>query len=146
MSTRLVPRQGNRIDVSSNIYQAWISNPDWKNTFWGSNYPRLSEIKQKWDPEMVFYVTPGINADHMVAKEGRLCKVQGAAPKMERDMAPLGDNRNDVIYQGDKSSFPILFKGKGVPPSVSPLPGGARPAEGTTPKPDPKKQIPRSSM
>jgi hypothetical protein len=77
---------------------------------------------------MVFYVTPGVNADHMVAKDGRLCKVQGAPVKMERDMAPIGDNRNDVVYAGEKITFPLLRTGKGVT-----LPGLQKPKEGNTP-------------
>jgi hypothetical protein len=71
---------------------------------------------------MTFYVTPGINADHMLAKNDRLCTVQGPAVKMERDMAPLGDNQNPVIYAGDKVTFPFLFAGKGKPPMARPLP------------------------
>jgi hypothetical protein len=96
---------------------------------------------------MLFYVTPGINADHMVAKDGRLCKVQGAPAKMERDVAPLGDNRNDVVYKGDKVTFPLLFSAKGKAPTVGPLLGGSRPKEGNTPNsPDPDTKIPKSNQ
>ena len=65
---------------------------------------------------MVFYVTPGINADNMVAKQGRLCKVHGAPMSIERNIAPLGDNRNDIVYKGDKVTFPLLYQGKGKSP------------------------------
>ena len=96
---------------------------------------------------MVFYVTPGINADHMVAKDGRLCKVHGPPVKMERDMAPLGDNRNNIVYKGDKVTFPILYNGKGKPP-VPWLPfGDQRAKEGKTPTPpDPDTKIPKSNI
>ena len=130
----------------SNASQAWIKNPDWKKTFWGPNYPKLSEIKEKWDPEMVFYVTPGINADHMIARDGRLCKVQGPAAKLERDMAPLGDNRNDIVYRGDKVTFPLLFNGKDKPPVMMPIFGAAKAKEGKTPNsPSPDAKIPKSN-
>jgi hypothetical protein len=74
---------------------------------------------------MVFYVTPGINADHMVAKNGRLCRAGSEIPKLERDTAPLGDNRNRLVYGGDRVTFPVLFKGKGNPPASVPLFGKA---------------------
>jgi hypothetical protein len=94
---------------------------------------------------MVFYVTPGINADHMIAKDGRLCKVQGAPVKMERDMAPLGDNRNDVVYKGDKITFPILKSGKSNL-SNFPFLGESRPKEGNTPNsPGADTKIPSSN-
>jgi hypothetical protein len=63
----------------------------------------------------VFYVTPGINADRMVANNGRLCKLQDEPVKTERNTAPLGDNRNRIIYKVGASTFPILFKGKANP-------------------------------
>lgn len=72
----------------------------------------------------MFYVTPGINADQMVANNGRLCKLQGEPVKSEGNTAPLGDNRNRIIYKVGASTFPILFKGKanspvGVPAKVA---------------------------
>jgi hypothetical protein len=96
---------------------------------------------------MVFYVTPGIDADEMVAKDGRLCKVQGPPVKMEKDMAPLGDNRNDIVYKGDKVTFPLLFAGKGKPPTLSVL-GliGAKPKDATMPtEPDANPKLSKSS-
>ena len=29
--------------------------PDWARSFWGENYPRLLEIKRKYDPDGFFY-------------------------------------------------------------------------------------------
>ncbi|KAF2422409.1 FAD-binding domain-containing protein [Tothia fuscella] len=125
-------------DTGAYANEAWIGNPDWKQTFWGPNYEKLSEIKQKWDPNMVFYVTPGINADLMVAKDGRLCNVQGPPVKMLRNAAPLGDNRNELVYPGDPVSFPVLFSAKGKVPAVGPLSGSPKPKDAITPTgPDP---------
>ena len=70
---------------------------------------------------MVFYVTPGINADTLVAKDGRLCKAESA---QSDNIAPLGDNRNGLVYKGDRVTFPILFRGKGNPPASGPMFGG----------------------
>jgi hypothetical protein len=95
---------------------------------------------------MLFYVTPGINADHLLAKDGRLCKVQGAPVKMERDMAPLGDNHNDIVYKGEKITFPMLRNGQGRSPTV-PFLGGEKPKEGNTPtSPDPDTKIPKLNI
>lgn len=65
---------------------------NWKDTFWGSNYAKLAKIKDKYDPDMVFYVTPGINADLMDADaSGKLCKL--AQPRTLA-FPPMGDNKN----------------------------------------------------
>jgi len=29
--------------------------PDWQQSFWGSNYPRLLEIKRRYDPDGLYY-------------------------------------------------------------------------------------------
>jgi hypothetical protein len=55
------------------------------------NYPKLSTIKQKYDPNMVFWATPGINADYMRVVNGRVCRVNTAA---DVKVAPLTDNGN----------------------------------------------------
>jgi hypothetical protein len=40
---------------------------------------------------MLFWVSPGINADHMEVREGRVCKV---AKITESNTPPLSDNLN----------------------------------------------------
>jgi hypothetical protein len=62
---------------------------------------------------MVFYVTPGINADHMTATDGRLCRNAGQAAS-DSGPAPDGDNQNRGTHDKPYPSFPILAKGKGV--------------------------------
>lgn len=39
--------------------EADVGEPDWQNAFWGENYPRLLEVKRKWDPTGLFYVHHG---------------------------------------------------------------------------------------
>jgi hypothetical protein len=104
--------------------KAWIKQPNWKHEFWGSNYERLSQIKTKWDPNMVFYVTPGINADLMTVKNGRMCFVQGTPAKLANDMAPVGDNENIAVRPRDPVSFVYIYNGPGKPAVVG---LGARP-------------------
>ena len=65
--------------------------PDWQNSFWGSNYGRLAELKSRYDPNMVFWVTPGINADHMKVVDKRLCKTTPPVPAAL--VAPKTDNQ-----------------------------------------------------
>ncbi len=37
--------------------------PDWQESFWGSNYARLLEIKQKYDPHNLFRVHHGVGSE-----------------------------------------------------------------------------------
>jgi hypothetical protein len=78
---------------------------------------------------MLFYVTPGINADNMVAKDGRLCEADGKPVRTATDAAPYGDNENIWLGEINPPSFPRLYQGKGKVAKVLPLstllsPGG----------------------
>ncbi|KAH6638496.1 hypothetical protein C7974DRAFT_307458 [Boeremia exigua] len=66
---RLAPDMGTYINEGS------VLEENWKSSFWGSNYPRLSELKRKYDPEMTLWISPGINADYMYAVDNRACLV-----------------------------------------------------------------------
>ncbi|KAK5655061.1 hypothetical protein OQA88_5960 [Cercophora sp. LCS_1] len=58
--------------------------PEWQQSFHGSKYPRLLEIKKKWDPEGVFYATNAIGSEewvlgetimgHLPSQNSRLCR------------------------------------------------------------------------
>lgn len=37
--------------------------PEFQEAFWGENYGRLCEIKEKWDPEGVFVVRAGVGSE-----------------------------------------------------------------------------------
>jgi FAD/FMN-containing dehydrogenase len=37
--------------------------PDWQRSFWGANYPRLLEIKRRYDPANVFRVHHGVGSE-----------------------------------------------------------------------------------
>ncbi|KAF2395824.1 FAD-binding domain-containing protein [Trichodelitschia bisporula] len=94
------------------LNEAWYGNPDWKKAFWGEHYDRLSQIKDKWDPGMLFYVTPGINADRMEARGARLCKAETIRAS---NAAPVGDNVNNYTGYKEPSTFPALWQGDGKP-------------------------------
>ncbi|KAF2679744.1 FAD-binding domain-containing protein [Lentithecium fluviatile CBS 122367] len=57
--------------------EANFQQPDWKETFYGENYERLLEIKNKFDPDESFRVTAGVGSDVWeVRNDGRMCRVE----------------------------------------------------------------------
>ena len=58
--------------------QADPNQPDWKQAFYGSNYDALYQIKQKYDPQHIFYAPTAVGSeDWQVMGDGRLCSVGG---------------------------------------------------------------------
>jgi hypothetical protein len=53
-----------------------LEEPNWQTAYWGTNYPRLLELRQKWDPQGVFYArtTPGTENWEVVDYGRRLCR------------------------------------------------------------------------
>ncbi|KAI1392109.1 uncharacterized protein F4822DRAFT_436138 [Hypoxylon trugodes] len=48
---------------------------DWKDNFYGINYPRLLDVKGKYDPGHLFYAYTGVGSDYYTTDgSGRLCK------------------------------------------------------------------------
>ncbi|KAJ9613552.1 hypothetical protein H2200_003494 [Cladophialophora chaetospira] len=45
-------------DTGAYMNEADPTEPNWQETFWGENYPRLLEVKRKWDPKGVFWCVP----------------------------------------------------------------------------------------
>lgn len=57
-----------------NEVDSWYKG-DWKQNFYGENYDRLVEIKNKYDPDHLFYAYTGVGSDSWSADaSGRLCK------------------------------------------------------------------------
>nr|CAE75708.1 related to isoamyl alcohol oxidase [Neurospora crassa] len=54
----------------------YVNEPNWQSHFWGSNYPRLKQLRKKWDPLGVFYAvsTPGTENWEEIEFNTRLCK------------------------------------------------------------------------
>ncbi|KAI5809130.1 FAD binding domain-containing protein [Peziza echinospora] len=53
-----------------------LDEPNWQEAYWGSNYPRLLELRKKWDGEGVFYAktTPGTEDWEVIENGTKLCK------------------------------------------------------------------------
>ncbi|KAI1335057.1 isoamyl alcohol oxidase [Xylariaceae sp. FL0016] len=53
---------------------------DWKTDFYGANYERLAGIKDRYDPEHLFYAFTGVGSDYWVEQpDKRLCKASASA-------------------------------------------------------------------
>jgi hypothetical protein len=58
------------------LSEADFRNPKWKEEFYGSNWDKLSQVKENWDPENLFYATTAVGSEKWEADgEGRLCRV-----------------------------------------------------------------------
>ena len=54
---KLLPR------VTSYVWETDFFQPDWREAFWGENYPRLRAIKDKYDPEGLFFLHHGVGSE-----------------------------------------------------------------------------------
>ncbi|KAI5920289.1 FAD-binding domain-containing protein [Camillea tinctor] len=58
------------------LNEANFQQPDWQETFYGTNYPRLREIKDKYDPQSLLYAMTAVGSESWAAaSDGRLCRV-----------------------------------------------------------------------
>ena len=46
----------------SYLNEADYFEPDWQTSFWGANYPRLLDVKRKYDPDNLFRVHHGVGS------------------------------------------------------------------------------------
>jgi len=49
--------------VGSYVLETDFFQPDWQEAFWGENYPRLRAIKDKYDPEGLFFLHHGVGSE-----------------------------------------------------------------------------------
>lgn len=74
----LTPTSGTYMPESDYI------EPNWQESFHGSKYPRLLEIKKRWDPESVSYATNTVGSEewmlgdtimgHLPSQNSKLCR------------------------------------------------------------------------
>ncbi|KAF2182160.1 FAD/FMN-containing isoamyl alcohol oxidase-like protein MreA [Zopfia rhizophila CBS 207.26] len=63
-------------DGATYVNEGDLYEPNWQESYWGSNYPKLLEIRKKYDPEGVFYTqtTPGTEDWSVIDFGTKLCK------------------------------------------------------------------------
>jgi hypothetical protein len=106
--------------LETNCPEAYFGASDWKEAFWGSNYARLSAIKRAWDPTNLFWVTPGVNADLMEVRDGRVCTPSAEYVERLDGAAPPGDNKNAVnIVANVNDFFGVIVPYRGQPANAT---------------------------
>lgn len=71
--------------------------PNWQQSFWGSKYARLAQIKKDWDPKDVFWAANAVGSEGWVVESvdglpnenGSLCKVNGTSTATAREARVL---------------------------------------------------------
>jgi FAD/FMN-containing dehydrogenase len=53
--------------VGSYVAESNFFEPDWQKSFWGSNYARLLAVKDKYDPDGLFFVHHGVGSERWSA-------------------------------------------------------------------------------
>ncbi|KAL1592216.1 hypothetical protein SLS59_009872 [Nothophoma quercina] len=99
--------------------QASVTQKGWSEAFWGANYPRLSEIKRKFDPNMTLWISPGINADYMHVVDGRVCRVD-PVPSTPSELPPPTERWHQADLSVDRD---FLFGSQELTGNTYPLPG-----------------------
>ena len=54
-------------DAGSYVSESNYFNSSWQVAFWGSNYPRLLDVKAKYDPDGLFFVHHGVGSEEWSA-------------------------------------------------------------------------------
>ena len=54
---KLLPR------VGSYVWETDFFQPNWQDAFWGENYARLRAIKDKYDPDGLFFLHHGVGSE-----------------------------------------------------------------------------------
>ncbi|KAI1876612.1 hypothetical protein JX265_004138 [Neoarthrinium moseri] len=57
------------------VNEADFRQPNFQDTFWGTNYERLLTIKKRYDPHDMLYARAGVGSESwIVSQEGRMCR------------------------------------------------------------------------
>ena len=55
------------LNAGSYVSESNYFERNWQRSFWGPNYPRLLAVKQKYDPECLFFVHHGVGSENWSA-------------------------------------------------------------------------------
>jgi FAD/FMN-containing dehydrogenase len=50
-------------DAGAYVSESDYFQQDWQAAFWGTNYSRLAAVKQKYDPDGLFFVHHGVGSE-----------------------------------------------------------------------------------
>lgn len=50
-------------DAGSYVSESSYFNASWQTAFWGANYPRLRDVKSRYDPDGLFFVHHGVGSE-----------------------------------------------------------------------------------
>jgi hypothetical protein len=50
-------------DTGAYVNECDYFQPDWQRASWGRNYPRLADIKRRYDPDGLFFVHHGVGSE-----------------------------------------------------------------------------------
>jgi len=76
MTDSLVPRLA-ALSPGGGAYlnEADWKQPDWQYVFYGDHYPLLEIVKQKYDPDHIFYARTAVGSERWAEQaDGRLCR------------------------------------------------------------------------
>jgi hypothetical protein len=62
-------------DMGAYMNEADPNEPNWQEAFWGSNYPRLLEIKRRVDPDDVLWCHPCVGSERWEVVGNDLCRI-----------------------------------------------------------------------
>lgn len=77
MTNTLVPQLSSLIPGGGHAYlnEGDMWEPNWQEVFYGENYERLLSIKDKYDPQGIFYGWTAVGSERWKQMEDlRLCK------------------------------------------------------------------------
>ena len=50
-------------NAGSYVSESNYFNPRWQQDYWGENYPRLQAVKNRYDPDGLFFVHHGVGSE-----------------------------------------------------------------------------------
>jgi len=48
---------------ASYVWETDYFEPDWQTAFWGDNYARLKSVKDRYDPDGLFFIHHGVGSE-----------------------------------------------------------------------------------
>ena len=99
--------------------EADVMEPHWQWAFFGENYPRLLEIKKRFDPWDVFYATTAVGSEYwqiqgpqlMKTQDGKLCRL--AHPSSTWSV-PAGFREGEVFVPPETDESASTKRAKGL--------------------------------